>query len=320
MTTKKITKPPLAKSSMARSKGAQVKRSALQVDAIRVAAIQMASGPNVSANLAEAEQLIELAVEAGARLVALPEFFCIMGLKDSDVVKAREAEGLGPIQAFLSRMAKKHRIWLIGGSVPLEAGVANRVRNSCLVYDERGKQVARYDKIHLFGLDLGNEHYQEAKLIEPGDKVVVINSPFGRIGLSICYDLRFPELYRAMPDVDLIVVPSAFTATTGRAHFETLVRARAIENLAYVIAPAQGGYHLSGRETNGDSMIVDPWGVVLDRLPRGSGVVIANINPAYQASLRNSLPALKHRFIQCEQIETDVAERRVSLKREKPTK
>jgi predicted amidohydrolase len=319
-TTKKITKSPLAKSSMARSKGAQVKKAAPQVDAVRVAAIQMASGSNVSANLAEAEQLIELAVEAGARLVALPEFFCIMALKDSDVVKAREAEGHGPIQAFLSRMAKKHRIWLIGGSVPLEASVANRVRNSCLVYDERGKQVARYDKIHLFGLDLGNERYQEAKLIEPGDKVVVINSPFGRIGLSICYDLRFPELYRAMPEVDIIVVPSAFTATTGRAHFETLARARAIENLAYVIAPAQGGYHLSGRETNGDSMIVDPWGVVLDRLPRGSGVVIANINPAYQASLRKSLPALKHRFIQCEQIATDVAERRVSLKREKPAK
>jgi predicted amidohydrolase len=319
-TTKKITKPPLAKSSMARSKGAQVKKAAPQVDAVRVAAIQMASGSNVSANLAEAEQLIELAVEAGARLVALPEFFCIMALKDSDVVKAREAEGHGPIQAFLSRMAKKHRIWLIGGSVPLEASVANRVRNSCLVYDERGKQVARYDKIHLFGLDLGTERYQEAKLIEPGDKVVVINSPFGRIGLSICYDLRFPELYRAMPEVDIIVVPSAFTATTGRAHFETLARARAIENLAYVIAPAQGGYHLSGRETNGDSMIVDPWGVVLDRLPRGSGVVIANINPAYQASLRKSLPALKHRFIQCEQIATDVAERRVSLKREKPAK
>jgi len=320
MTTKKITKPIPAKSSVARSKGAQVKKPVVQVDAVRVAAIQMASGPNVSANLAEAEQLIELAVDAGARMVALPEFFCIMGLKDSEVVRAREAEGHGPIQNFLSRMAKKHRIWLIGGSVPLEAEAANRVRNSCLVYDDRGKQIARYDKIHLFGLDLGNEHYQEAKLIEPGDKVVIINSPFGRIGLSICYDLRFPELYRAMPDVDIIVVPSAFTATTGRAHFETLVRARAIENLAYVIAPAQGGYHLSGRETNGDSMIVDPWGVVLDRLPRGSGVVIANINPAYQASLRKSLPALKHRFIQCEQIETDVAERRVSLKREKPAK
>ncbi|MDP1926224.1 MAG: carbon-nitrogen hydrolase family protein [Thiobacillus sp.] len=330
MTTKKITKPPFAKSgpapsssaksSVARPKGAQVKKSAPQADTVRVAAIQMASGANVSANLAEAEQLIELAVDAGARLVALPEFFCIMGLKDSEVVKAREAEGSGPIQAFLSRMAKKHRIWLIGGSVPLEASVANKVRNSCLVFDDRGKQVARYDKIHLFGLDLGNEHYQESKLIEPGDTVVVINSPFGRIGLSVCYDLRFPELYRAMPEVDIIVVPAAFTATTGRAHFETLIRARAIENLAYVIAPAQGGYHLSGRETHGDSMIVDPWGVVLDRLPRGSGVVIANINPAYQASLRNSLPALKHRFIQCEQIATDVAERRVSIKREKPAK
>jgi nitrilase len=330
MTPKKTTKPALAKSSptqsspakssLARSKGAQVKKPAVQVDAVRVAAIQMASGSNVSANLAEAEQLIELAVDAGARLIALPEFFSIMGLKDADVLKAREAEGTGPVQAFLSRMAKKHKVWLIGGSVPLEASVANKVRNSCLVYDERGKQVARYDKIHLFGLDLGNERYQEAKLIEPGDTVVVINSPFGRIGLSICYDLRFPEFFRAMPEVDIIVVPSAFTATTGRAHFETLIRARAIENLAYVIAPAQGGYHLSGRETHGDSMIVDPWGVVLDRLPRGSGVVIANINPAYQASLRKSLPALRHRFIQCEQIATDVVERRVSIKREKPAK
>jgi len=313
-----MTKKP-AKTSVARSKGAQVKKPAAQAGTVRVAAIQMASGPNVPANLAETERLIELAVEAGARLIVLPEFFCIMGMKDADVVKVREADGHGPIQAFLARMAKKHRIWLVGGSVPLEAGAADKVRNSCLVYDERGKQVARYDKIHLFGLDLGNERYQEAKLIEPGDKVVVVNSPFGRIGLSICYDLRFPELYRAMPDVDIIVVPSAFTATTGRAHFETLIRARAIENLAYVIAPAQGGYHLSGRETHGDSMIVDPWGVVLDRLPRGSGVVIANINPAYQAGLRKSLPALKHRFIQCQQIQIDVVERRVPAKRLSPT-
>ncbi len=315
MTTKKPVK-----TTVARSKGAQVKKPALQAGTVRVAAIQMASGPNVPANLAEAERLIELAVDAGARLVVLPEFFCIMAMKDTYVVKAREAEGHGPIQTFLSRMAKKHKIWLIGGSVPLEASVANKVRNSCLVYDERGKLVARYDKIHLFGLDLGNERYQEARLIEPGDKVVIINSPFGRIGLSICYDLRFPELYRAMPDVDIIVVPSAFTATTGRAHFETLIRARAIENLAYVIAPAQGGYHLSGRETHGDSMIVDPWGVVLDRLPRGSGVVIANINPAYQASLRKSLPALQHRFIQCQQIAVEVVERRVPAKREPAAK
>jgi nitrilase len=314
MTTKKPARP-----AVARSKGAQIKNSAPQAGTTRVAAIQMASGPNVASNLAETEQLIELAVDAGARLVVLPEFFCIMSAKNADVVKAREAEGSGPIQTFLSRMAKKHKIWLIGGSVPLEADAANKVRNSCLVYDERGKLVARYDKIHLFGLDLGNEHYQESKLIEPGDKVVVVSSPFGRIGLSICYDLRFPELYRAMTDVDIIVVPSAFTATTGRAHFETLIRARAIENLAYVIAPAQGGYHLSGRETHGDSMIVDPWGVVLDRLPRGSGVVIANINPAYQASLRKSLPALQHRFIQSQQIAVEVVERRAVAKRE-PTK
>lgn len=315
MTTKKP-----AKSTVARIKTTPAKKSALPAGNVRVAAIQMASGPNVSANLAEAEQLIELAVDAGACLVALPEFFCIMGMKDADVVKVREAEGSGPIQTFLSRMAKKHRIWLVGGSVPLEAGDPNKVRNSCLVYDDRGKQVARYDKIHLFGLNLGNEQYQEANLIESGDKVVVINSPFGRIGLSICYDLRFPELYRAMPDVDIIMVPSAFTATTGRAHFETLIRARAIENLAYVVAPAQGGYHLSGRETHGDSMIVDPWGVVLDRLARGSGVAVANINPAYQASLRKSLPALKHRFMHCEGIDVDVIERRTVTKRESTPK
>lgn len=308
-TTKKT-----AKTSIARPKGAQVKKSAVQIGTVRVAAIQMASGANVAANLAEAQQLIELAVEAGAKLVVLPEFFAIMA-KDREVLAAREAEGSGPIQRFLARMAKKHAIWLVGGSIPLEASVPNKVRNSCLVFDERGKQIARYDKIHLFGMDLGNEHYQESKTIEPGNEVVVVNSPFGRIGLSICYDLRFPELYRAMPGVDIIVVPAAFTATTGRAHFETLIRARAIENLAYVIAPAQGGYHLSGRETHGDSMIVDPWGVVLDRLPRGSGVVIANVNTAYQNSLRKSLPALKHRQSDYGKVKVAVLERRTPGKR-----
>ncbi|MEO6146487.1 MAG: carbon-nitrogen hydrolase family protein [Sulfuriferula sp.] len=270
---------------------------------IRMAAIQMASGPNVSANLAEAERLVALAAGGGAKLVALPEFFAIMGNKDTDKVAVREEEGKGPIQKFLAAAAKKHKIWLVGGSVPMACDNPKKVRNSCLVYDDKGKLVARYDKIHLFGLDLGVEHYQEEKTIEPGDQVVVLDSPFGRIGLSVCYDLRFPELYRAMADVDIILVPSAFTATTGKAHFETLVRARAIENLAYVIAPAQGGYHLSGRETHGDTMIVDPWGVVLDRLPRGSGVVMAGINPAYQASLRKSLPALKHRTLDCSHIQ-----------------
>jgi nitrilase len=157
--------------------------------------------------------------------------------------------------------------------------------------------VARYDKIHLFSLDLGHEQFAEERTIEAGKQVGVVDSPFGRIGLSVCYDLRFPELYRAMGDVDIIVVPAAFTETTGRAHWEALIRARAIENLAYVLAPAQGGYHLSGRETHGHSMIVDPWGAVLDRLPRGSGVVVAGVNPTYQAELRKSLPALRHRTI-----------------------
>jgi nitrilase len=264
---------------------------------VKIAGIQMASGPQVSANLSEAERLIKIAAEQGAKLVALPEYFAIMGMKDTDKMREREEEGDGPIQRFLSKMAKKHKIWLIGGSVPLKASVASKVRNSCLVFDPNGKLAARYDKIHLFNLDLGNEHFHEDDTIEAGDGIVVLETPLGTIGLSICYDLRFPELYRAMGEVDIIVVPSAFTDTTGKAHWETLVRARAIENQCYVLAPAQGGYHISGRETHGDSMIVDPWGVVLDRLPRGSGVVIAGINPAYQASLRSSLPALKHRTL-----------------------
>jgi nitrilase len=264
---------------------------------LKIAGIQMASGPNVSANLSEAERLIEIAASQGARLIALPEYFAIMGLTDTDKIAVREKEGHGPIQHFLARTARKHQVWLIGGSVPLEASRPDKVRNACLVYDDTGEQVARYDKIHLFGLHLGNENYHEETTIEPGDQVVVAETPFGRIGLSICYDLRFPELYRAMGTVDIIVIPSAFTETTGKAHWESLVRARAIENLSYVLAPAQGGYHASGRETHGNSMIVDPWGVVLDRLPRGSGVVLASINTGYQASLRNSLPALQHRTI-----------------------
>ncbi len=264
---------------------------------VRVAAVQLASGPSVAANLNEARRLIAMAAKQGAKLVALPEYFAIMGMQDTDKVKVREEEGKGPIQQFLAETAKKHKIWLVGGSVPLVSNEANRVRNSCLVYDDKGKQVARYDKIHLFGFDMGKEHYSEQRTIEPGREVKVVDSPFGRLGLSICYDLRFPELYRAMKDVDIILVPSAFTETTGKAHWETLIRARAIENLAYVVAPAQGGYHLNGRETHGDSMIVDPWGVVLDRLPRGSGVVMAGINLEYVQRLRKSLPALAHRTL-----------------------
>jgi len=268
-----------------------------KAQAFRVAGVQMASGPNVAANLNEAGRLIEIAARQGARLVALPEYFAIMGMRPADKVKVREKDGDGPIQRFLAQTARQHKIWLVGCSVPMAAPSEGKVYNSCQLYDDEGRMVARYDKIHLFNLDLGKERFAEEGTLEAGKQVKVVDSPFGRIGLSVCYDLRFPELYRAMKDVDIIVVPSAFTETTGRAHWESLVRARAIENLAYVLAPAQGGYHLSGRETHGDSMVVDPWGTVLDRLPRGSGVVVASVNPAYQASLRKSLPALTHRVI-----------------------
>ncbi|MFZ9528807.1 MAG: carbon-nitrogen hydrolase family protein [Burkholderiales bacterium] len=265
--------------------------------AVRIAAVQMASGPRVESNLKEAAWLIETAVEQGAKLVALPEYFGIMGMKDTDKVSVREEFGEGPIQEFLSETAKKHGIWIVGGSVPLVASSPKKVLNTSLVYDNKGKCVARYDKIHLFGFEMGDERYSEKTTIEHGKQVVALDTPFGRIGLSICYDLRFPELYRAMGEVDLILVPSAFTETTGKAHWETLIRARAIENLAYVLAPAQGGYHLNGRETHGDSMIVDPWGVILDRLPRGSGVVVAGMNRAHIQRLRQSLPALSHRTL-----------------------
>jgi len=266
-------------------------------DPVCVAAIQMVAGTSIPSNLEEASRLIEMAASRGAKLAALPEYFFLMGMNESDKVAASEEDGSGPIQEFLSATAKRLGIWLIGGSVPLTSSRPDKVRNSCLVYDDTGNRMARYDKIHLFGLELGSEHYSEEKTIEAGNKVVSFESPFGRIGLSICYDLRFPELYRSMGRVDIILAPAAFTAITGKAHWETLIRARAIENLAYVIAPAQGGRHVNGRETHGDSMIVDPWGVVLDRLPHGAGIVIANINPEYQSSLRKSLPALNHRTL-----------------------
>jgi predicted amidohydrolase len=265
----------------------------------RIAAVQMASGPIVEGNLEEAGRLIAMAVARGARLVALPEHFALLGMREDDKVRLREKPGSGPIQDFLAATAKRHGIWLVGGSVPLEADADDKVRNSSLVYDESGRLVARYDKIHLFGFEMGSESYREERTIEPGNRVVTVDAPFGRLGLSVCYDLRFPELYRSMQDVDIILVPSAFTETTGRAHWEPLIRARAIENLAYVLAPAQGGYHVNGRETHGDSMIVDPWGVVLDRLPRGSGVVTASVNLAHLRRLRQSLPALSHRTIRC---------------------
>jgi len=268
-----------------------------------VACIQMASGPNPGANLLEAERLIEEAVSQQARLVVLPENFALMGKSERDKVELREEPGNGPIQTFLAEQAAHHGIWLVGGTVPLVANDDNKVRASCLVYDDQGKLAGRYDKIHLFDVQLvdSDEQYTESETIEPGDEVVVIDTPFGRMGLSVCYDLRFPELFRQQLEagMEIIVLPSAFTAITGRAHWEVLVRARAIENLCYVIAPDQGGYHLNGRETFGHSMIVDPWGTVLNSLARGPGVVCADVELGRLNSARRNFPSIQHRRLQC---------------------
>ena len=263
----------------------------------RIAAVQMVSGPDIAQNLRDADRLVAEAAARGAQLVALPEYFPLISGDDMDKVRAREKDGAGPLQDFLRETALRHKVWLVGGSIPLEATVPDKVRNSCLVFDAAGRRVARYDKIHLFGFRRGTEHYNESQTIEPGDAVVAFDSPVGRVGVSICYDLRFPELYRAMGPVDLLVVPAAFTHTTGQAHWELLLRARAVENLCYVLAAAQGGTHPSSRQTWGDSMAVDPWGGVLDRLAKGPGVVTAEMDTARIADLRASLPALQHRVL-----------------------
>jgi deaminated glutathione amidase len=266
---------------------------------VKVAALQMTSGPDVAGNLAQAGMLIEAAAGAGARLVALPENFSFMGLKDADKRAVAEGAGSGPIQDFLSATAARLKVWLIGGTTPLRAGTDGRVAAASLVFDADGRQVARYDKIHLFDVDIPGraESYRESAHVAPGSRVAVIDTPAGRLGLSVCYDVRFPELYRQLSaaGAQLLVVPSAFTSPTGRAHWETLLRARAIENLCYVIAPAQSGFHPSGRETYGDSMIVDYWGRVMTRVPRGTGYVLAEVDIARQSQVRESFPALGHR-------------------------
>ncbi|RZT90593.1 nitrilase [Azospira oryzae] len=262
-----------------------------------IAAVQLVSGPRVADNLAAAAHGVAEAAAQGARIVALPEYFPIMGMAEGDKVKVREVDGHGPIQEFLAATAKQHGIWLIGGSIPLEAKDAAKVMNSTVVYDPAGQRVARYDKIHLFGFQKGLERYDEAASIEAGSEPVAFDTPYGRIGLSICYDLRFPELYRRLAPVDLIVVPAAFTETTGRAHWEILLRARAIENQCYVLAVGQGGKHENGRETHGNSMIVDPWGTIVDRKLKGPGVVLGLLDHGCIAETRANLPALKHRVL-----------------------
>jgi nitrilase len=269
----------------------------------KVAAIQLATGSNVSANLLETGRQAEAAARQGAELIVLPENFAFMGRSCGDANALREAPGDGPLQAFLSQLASRLGLWIVGGTIPLEAEHAAKWRAACTVYDERGRQVARYDKQHLFDVNLveSNEQFIESESIEPGDRVVVIDSPVGRLGISVCYDLRFPELYRAMIDrgVEVITLPAAFTAITGRAHWETLVRARAIENLCYVIASAQGGFHVASRQTYGHSMIVDPWGTKLAERERGNGCVVAEIDLDFQRTTRRNFPCLDHRRLHC---------------------
>jgi nitrilase len=266
---------------------------------MKVAAIQMTSGPDVAANLAQAGALLEDAAARGARLAALPENFSFMGLKDSDKRAVAERDGSGAAQDFLAAAACRLRLWIVGGTVPLVAAGDGRVAAASLVYDSDGRRVARYDKIHLFDVDIPGraESYRESAHVAPGSQATVVDTPVGRLGLSVCYDVRFPELYRHLSaaGAQLLAVPSAFTSPTGRAHWETLLRARAIENLCYVVAPAQSGFHPSGRETYGDSMIVDYWGRVLQRVPRGRGCAVAEVDLARQAGVRETFPALGHR-------------------------
>jgi predicted amidohydrolase len=260
-----------------------------------IAAVQMISTPDVGVNIASARRLVAAAAATGASLVTLPEYWPVMGMTDADKVGLAEQPGSGPIQDFMASAARAHGIWLIGGTLPLVSPDAARVINTTLVYDPEGKPVSRYDKIHLFGFTRGAESYDEARTIVPGDKVISFAAPFGRVGLAICYDLRFPELFRAMGECTLMVVTAAFTHTTGLAHWEVLLRARAIENQCYVLASAQGGTHPNGRRTFGHSMLIDPWGDVKAILPEGEGVVSGHIDAAFLAGVRESLPALKHR-------------------------
>ncbi|MDE2398846.1 MAG: carbon-nitrogen hydrolase family protein [Burkholderiales bacterium] len=264
---------------------------------MKIAAVQMVSTPEPAANLEAAARLVAEAAAAGAQLVALPEYFCLLGRSDRDKLAHAEPAGAGPIQRALAEMARANRVWLVGGTLPVASAAAERVLNRCCVFAPDGRAAAHYDKIHLFAFDNGRERYDEGRTLEAGTAPVALEALGLRVGLSVCYDLRFPELYRVLmaPPCDLLCVPAAFTYTTGRAHWELLLRARAVENQCYVIAPAQGGTHENGRRTWGHSMIVDPWGEILAERAEGEGVVLAEVDPARIAQVRSQLPALRHR-------------------------
>jgi predicted amidohydrolase len=264
---------------------------------LKIAALQMVSAPDVDRNLEAAARLIGQAARDGAQLVSLPEYFCLMGQRDTDKLAVAEAAGHGRIQTFLAAQSRQNGLWLIGGTLPIRAEAPDRARNACCVFAPDGTLEARYDKIHLFRFDNGRESYDEARVLEAGVEPVAVQTGALRVGLSICYDLRFPELYRALcrPPCDVLSVPAAFTYTTGRAHWELLLRARAVENQCYVLAAAQGGTHENGRRTWGHSMIVDPWGEVRAVLAEGEGIVLGEVDAQRIASVRTQLPALAHR-------------------------
>jgi nitrilase len=266
---------------------------------LNIASIQMVSTPDISENLETASRLIVAAANAGAQVAVLPEYFCLMGLKDADKVNARESYRSGPIQERLSAIAKENNLYLIAGTIPLEASNPQKVLNTTLVFDPQGQSIGRYDKIHLFGFQTQTERYQESETIEAGNEPgllkITIDGQEWVFGLSICYDLRFPELYRALGQVDCHVIPAAFTYTTGKDHWEILLRARAIENQCYVLASAQGGTHLNQRRTWGHSMLIDPWGEVLADLPEGEGFISGVLCKDKLNDVRSKLPALVHR-------------------------
>ena len=271
---------------------------------MKIAALQMVSGLSLQANLDTALSLLQQAAASGAELAVLPEYFCLMGLADTDKLAFRENFGQGPIQDFLGQTARALGLWMVGGTLPLVADDEQHVLNTSLAFSPQGECVARYDKIHLFQFDNGRERYVESAVIQAGHQPVVFDATarsgeVWRIGLSVCYDLRFPELYRTLSaqGADLLLVPSAFTHTTGQAHWETLLRARAIENLAYVLAPAQGGKHENGRRTWGHSMLIDPWGQVLSLQAEGAGVVLGELDRSQLERVRQQLPALTHRVL-----------------------
>ena len=268
----------------------------------KVAAIQMTSNHVVADNLAAAGELLREAKEAGADIACLPENFAFIGLRDADKLQVAEADGAGAAQSFLSDTARELKMWILGGTIVIRRDTDRRVTNSSLLIDAAGKRVARYDKIHLFDVTIPgrDEQYRESTHVAPGRDIVIADTPVGKLGLSVCYDMRFPELYRRLvaQGAEWLAMPAAFTVPTGRAHWETLLRARAIENLCYVVAPAQAGTHTSGRETYGDSIIVDDWGQVLSRLAKGGGVITADIDLAKQAETRVRFPALDNRQLE----------------------